>query len=124
MLKRIVKRGLQALGRHQQSRSLKFAPDPTDELKWISAAGIHSVLDIGAHSGEAARQFRSILPEAIIYSFEPLPEPFNKLVNLMGDDKRFSASQFALGDKTEHVQMHQNEFTQSSSLLKMSQASR
>lgn len=124
MLKRIVERGLQAVGltiaRHKPSNSLKFAPDPADELKWISAAGIHSVLDIGAHSGETAQQFRSILPDAIIHSFEPLPEPFNKLVNVMGDDKRFSASQFALGEKAGHVEMRQNEFTQSSSLLQMS----
>jgi FkbM family methyltransferase len=124
MVKRIVKRGLQAVGltitRYNTPNLLKFVPDPADELKWINAAGIRSVLDIGAHSGEMAQQFRSILPDAIIHSFEPLPEPFKKLVNLMGDDARFSASQFALGDKTEHVEMRQHEFTQSSSLLQMS----
>jgi FkbM family methyltransferase len=98
---------------------LKFAPDPADELKWISVAGIRSVLDIGAHSGETARQFRSLLPDAFIHSFEPLPEPFGKLVAAMADYQMFSASQIALGDKTEHVEMLQNEFTPSSSILPM-----
>lgn len=123
MWKKVVKRALRSMGltivSHKPRTSFKFAPDPSDELGWIAAAGIHTVLDIGAHSGETAQQFRLLLPEASIYSFEPLPEPFGRLVNLMDGDQNFSAFQIALGDKTEQLEMQQNEFSPSSSILPM-----
>lgn len=123
MWKAVVKRALQGMGlsvvRHKPRTSFKFAPDPSDELKWIAAVGIQTVLDIGAHSGESARQFRSILPEAFIHSFEPLPEQFARLTESMAGDQRFAAWQVALGEKTERADMLQNEFAPSSSILPM-----
>lgn len=97
----------------------KFAPDPCDEWGWLRSAGIRTVLDIGAHAGETSCKMRSILPNAAIYAFEPLPGPFARLMEQMGGDDNFSAFQFCLGAIFGRVEMQENEFSQSSSLLPM-----
>lgn len=97
----------------------KFRPDKEDEFIWLRTAGINTVLDIGAHAGESAQHFRSFLPDAQIFAFEPLPGPYSRLVALMGGDSRFSAVQIAIGQSNEQIEMRESEFTQSSSLLPM-----
>lgn len=118
--RKLVQYGVDAIGMPASKNTpKKFAPNEGDEFKWISSAGIGTVLDIGAHAGESSQQMRSILPDATIYAFEPLPDPCARLISLMGADNNFSAFQFALGDKNERVQMQENDFTQSSSILPM-----
>jgi FkbM family methyltransferase len=116
-MKKVGRRGLSMVGLNHPKQ--KFSPDKIDELNWIRNGNINTVLDIGAHAGETSRQMRLLLPEAFIYAFEPLQEPYKKLVGEMAGDNRFASFQFALGDSNERVEMHRNEFTQSSSLLAM-----
>jgi FkbM family methyltransferase len=107
------------LGWKLPTQGRKFRPDNEDEFKWLITAGINTVLDIGAHAGESAQHFRSLLPNAQIYAFEPLPSPYSRLVTLMSGDPGFTASQIALGQSNEQIEMRENHFTQSSSVLPM-----
>ena len=106
------------------SETKKFAPDKADEEKWIQEAGIRTVIDIGAHSGDFSRHFRELLPNAFIYAFEPLPVAFSNLIKSMEGDANFKAFQCALGEDVGYAEMSENEFTYSSSLLAMAERHR
>lgn len=97
----------------------RFSPSKEEEDRWIKDAGVGTVIDIGAHSGDFSRRFRSLLPNAKIYAFEPLPGPFGKLVEVMEQDGNFEAFNCALGSAPGVVEMRENEFSYSSSLLAM-----
>jgi len=91
------------------------------KLTWLRGLEIQTVLDVGANTGQFASLVREALPSAQIYSFEPLPECYARLVARMRGDKRFTAFPCALGDAAGEAQMHHNEFSPSSSLLEMKQ---
>ena len=98
----------------------KYRPQ-TDYWEYVKTLEIKTVLDIGANVGQFAKEARGKLPEARIYSFEPLKESFNKLQSYFGVDKKFTGFNFALGEKTEQITMHKSQYTPSSSLLLMSE---
>ncbi len=77
------------------------------------------MFDIGANTGQFAAQFHRLLPEATLYSFEPLEDCYNELLERMGHVSEFHAFNFALGDKNGEAQIFRNDFTPSSSLLSM-----
>jgi len=89
--------------------------------RWISNHRIKTVLDIGANTGQFASDIRRILPDAWIYSFEPVPQAFGMLQRRFRDDAKFHAQQLALGDAPGSVQINVSEFSPSSSLLGMSE---
>jgi len=82
---------------------------------------IQTVLDVGANEGQFARRVRSLLPEATIYSFEPLPHVFNILAKLQTHDSRFEAINAGLGDELGEVDFEENSFSPSSSMLGVTQ---
>lgn len=96
----------------------KYRP-AVDPLKWLEKYNIKTVLDIGAHTGQFAREVREKLPQAKIHSFEPLRDCYQKLVQNMSDDKNFKAYNFALGDKESREEINRSASSPSSSLLKM-----
>lgn len=117
-IRKVLRKGLNAV-RPQGSVDKKFAPSKEDEEKWILDADIRTVLDIGAHIGDFSQHFRTLLPNATIYAFEPLPGAFAQLLMTMNGDGKFTAFQCALGDESDRVEMEKNEFAYSSSLLTM-----
>lgn len=86
---------------------------------WLVKHNIATVLDIGANTGQFAMMIHKILPHAMIFSFEPIEECYNKLVENMTDVPKFHALNFGLGDSDDEMEIHVNDFTQSSSLLPM-----
>jgi len=80
---------------------------------------IRTVLDIGANTGQFASQFHRLLPDATLYSFEPLEDCYNELLKKMGHVPKFHAFNFALGNKTGQAEIYRNTYTPSSSLLPM-----
>lgn len=89
----------------------------TDKLEFLKTFGIQTVLDIGANEGQFAKEIRGVLPEAFIYSFEPLREICATLEKNMNADRHFKAFRFALGDQNTDMQMEKNEYSPSSSIL-------
>jgi FkbM family methyltransferase len=90
-----------------------------NQLTWLQDMDINSVFDVGANVGQFAQEIRTALPEAFIYSFEPLAECYSKLVSTFTHDQKFRAFKCALGEKEEHITMNKSAYTPSSSLLPM-----
>ena len=45
-----------------------------EHRKWLQAANIRTVVDVGANAGQFSSAIRCFVPEAQIYAFEPLPD--------------------------------------------------
>ena len=101
-----------------------FGPSTADTRKswnWLTRRGIRTILDIGANVGQFAAEIHQVLPNAMIYSFEPLRDCYEQLVANMKGAGNFRAFHFALGDENWEAQMHRSEFSPSSSLLSMAE---
>jgi FkbM family methyltransferase len=86
---------------------------------WLSKLEIRTILNIGSNEGQFALELRRQIPGSKIYAFEPLPGPFQKLNENFVNDPNFKAFPYALG-KTEGItKMFLNEYSPSSSLLKL-----
>jgi FkbM family methyltransferase len=86
---------------------------------WFRQAGIRTVIDVGGFVGSFAYAIRTMLPDAQIYSFEPLDENYHLLVKNLCPFGNFQAFQTALGDQSGTVDFFKNDFTASSSILEM-----
>ncbi len=84
---------------------------------WFRSKGIRTVVDIGGFVGSFAYAMRMILPDAQIYSFEPLVSNYQALVHNLSPFGRFTAFNTALGDHQGTTEFWQNDFTASSSVL-------
>jgi FkbM family methyltransferase len=123
--KMLVKRPLNALGFDivrpsvNSTDTRRFEPLEANKFIWLSRLNINTIVDIGAHEGEFAMKANSILPKARIISFEPLADAFRRLTFNMRTVPNFKAFNCALGDRNSTMKIHRNEFTASSSLLRM-----
>ncbi len=97
-------------------KKIRFKP-----YQWLQDKNINTILDIGANTGQFAKQFNKLLPDAKIYSFEPLEICYNKLMENMGDVSQFQAFNIALGDINGETNIYKNDYTPSSSLLPIGQ---
>lgn len=90
------------------------------DLRWIKQAGIRTVIDIGAHTGEFSSAIRAVLPGVSVYAFEPLPDCFQLLTARLQKYPHCRAFQVALGERHGHVTFWRSDFPKSSSVLPMS----
>jgi len=90
-----------------------------DRLMCLRSYGVRTVLDIGANTGQFARQARSLFPRAKVFSFEPIPECLSGLAKTMKGDPEFTAVPFALGAEEGSSTLYCSSFSPSSSLLNM-----
>ncbi len=91
----------------------------TSQLTWLRDLNIQTVFDIGANVGQFATEIRAELPDAQIYSFEPLSECYTKLTQTFKRDSHFKAFNCALGETTSSMTMNKSSYTPSSSLRPM-----
>ncbi len=121
MIKSAVKKILEAAGYELRRINInhKFEPEREDRFKWIRNLNIRTVLDVGANTGQFADEIHTILPDAAIYSFEPLRDCYDLLVEKMSHVPKFRAFDFALGSEASEVEIHRSEFRPSSSILRM-----
>ena len=92
---------------------------PFDKYEWLRGKDIKTVIDVGANTGQFAKYIHKLLPDARIYSFEPLKNCYDQLHKNMKAIPNFRAFQFALGNENEQRTMYRNDFSPSSSLLQM-----
>lgn len=90
-----------------------------DNYNWLEKCNIASVLDIGANTGQFAEKIHKILPDVAIFSFEPLTDCYNELLNRMEYVPKFLAFNFALSNRNGRTKIYRNDHTPSSSLLPM-----
>jgi FkbM family methyltransferase len=89
---------------------------------WLKSAGIKTVIDVGAHSGEFSSAVRAVLSDARVYAFEPLPDCCQKLRTKLGNNNgSVHVFEVALGDQHGPVQFWRSDQAKSSSLLRMSE---
>ncbi|MBI3006521.1 MAG: FkbM family methyltransferase [Ignavibacteriales bacterium] len=89
------------------------------KYSWLQEMDIATVLDIGANTGAFAEMMRQILPQAMIYSFEPLESCYKQLISKAPVLRPMQCFQFALGQEHAIKTMYRNDYSPSSSLLPM-----
>jgi FkbM family methyltransferase len=87
---------------------------------WFKAFNIDTVLDIGANIGQFTKTISTLLPEANIYSFEPIPECFEKIQHIASINHQIKAFNLGVGDQSGILAFEQSSSSVSSSFLKMS----
>ena len=92
----------------------KFLP-----YAWLRNCNITTVLDVGANTGQFALQIHALLPEAKIYSFEPLADCYAALRKNMQGVANFESFNVALGNSNGKCSIYRNACSPSSSLLPM-----
>jgi FkbM family methyltransferase len=106
---------------YKNNFNYQFSPANEDKFKWLQNMNINTVIDVGAHQGEFAAQIHQVLPNAKLYSFEPLRENFNELNSNLKNLPNFKSFKLAVGAHQGQMEMYCNNFSQSSSILKTSQ---
>ena len=118
ILRTIVKRPLNFIGLDLVRYNPRYA---MGEYAYVASLNIKTVIDVGAHGGEFARMIKRVLPDAAIYSFEPLKDVFQRLEQETKNGSNITAFNYALGDREETVEIHRSSYAQSSSILPMAQ---
>lgn len=88
-------------------------------MKRVETYGVRTVLDIGANNGVFARWCAASLPNTQIHCFEPLPACHEALARLAESNPSIQIHRVALGDSISTVEMYENAYNPSSSLLPM-----
>src|SRR5262249_27443527 len=105
--------------RRERKTTHQFAPAEEHKFDWLKNLNIQTVLDIGANTGQFASEIHQVLPQAMVYSFEPLKDCYEQLIDTMKSVGNFKAFDYALGNETSEVEMHRSKFSPSSSILPM-----
>lgn len=87
--------------------------------KWLQEQNFKAIVDIGANVGQFGKKIRQYYPDAHLYSFEPIPLVYKELVDNFKGDSNFTPFNVGLGDKEGKMEFYMNEFSDSSSMLKM-----
>ena len=98
---------------------IRIKNSPKLTLCGLRSIPIQTVIDVGANTGQFARQISQIFPQADLYCFEPLPEPFKALERwALEQDGRVKVFNVALGESEGTVEMFfHTKHSPSSSLL-------
>jgi FkbM family methyltransferase len=78
-----------------------------------------TILDVGANAGQFALAAALHFPEAKIYSFEPLPDVFDQLLENTNRKQNIKVFNCALGNRNGRIPFFRNEYTRLSSSLKI-----
>ena len=120
MIKSLLKRKVNKLLKHYLNHQILRYHPWDDNYKWITNKKISTIIDIGANDGEFANHISSILPEAKIFSFEPIPSVFKKLKENTAH-LNIDYFPFALGIEDKLMEMNVNNFSPSSSILNLAE---
>jgi FkbM family methyltransferase len=87
--------------------------------KVITDSQIKTVIDVGSNVGQFATAIMNVLPEVNVYSFEPLLNCYKHLEKICQQNKRLRVYNIAIGDQKGRIEFFENQFSRSSSILKM-----
>ena len=91
---------------------------------WFRSLGIGAVVDVGANVGQFSQMIRTVLPDARIVAFEPIPRAFEALRRTFAADPAFAAHNVAVGRETGTSTFHVNPYSDSSSIRPMTDVHR
>lgn len=89
--------------------------------RWLNDYGFKSIIDVGGNVGQFSKKIRTYYPEAMIYSFEPIPFVYDVLMQNFEGDQKFKGFCSGLGDKPGNSKFYLNDFSDSSSMLKIAE---
>jgi len=89
---------------------------------WVKQLALKTVIDVGANLGQFSTKMRKLLPNVVIYAFEPLPDCFKELQVAFAGDSCFHAFNVGLGDAAGQSNFMRNQSCASSSFLKITPA--
>lgn len=89
------------------------------DLAWLRALALVDVIDIGANTGQFARDIRGLLPQVRVHAFEPLPDVHDGLVRTLAQLGNAHAYPYGLGDVDMETMMHRHAYSPASSILTM-----
>jgi FkbM family methyltransferase len=99
----------------RKSNSQEINQEP---LFWLRKYPILQIIDIGANIGQFANKISRVFPEATLICFEPIPNVFKELKKgVKGNNQLFFNT--ALGSNKGKLKINRNEYSPSSSILKM-----
>jgi FkbM family methyltransferase len=87
------------------------------DKKWLHALNIDTILDIGANLGQFTNTALHLLPNAIIYSFEPIPDCFDKLSDSVKNNSNVKTYNIGIGAESGTISFQYNKFSAASSFL-------
>ncbi len=115
--RRTINRILRPLFGYQIDK-VEFGQALWDDVKTVLAGTqIRTVFDVGANEGQSAREFLRLFPGARIFSFEPTPAIFARLLSFAAAHPLVTAINQALADTTGKSVLNENAFHQTNSLL-------
>lgn len=118
-MKKFIHRLLSSFGIHIS----KLSPESLSIIqivKILQSNNINVVFDIGANTGQFARNIRRFGYKGKIISFEPLPEAHKKLIyNSKKDPNWLIHQRCAIGDKCAEIEINVAANSESSSILPM-----
>src|SRR5215210_1111051 len=80
LAKKLIKKPFNSLGLDLvKLDARRFEPTAETNFLWLTSLGINTIIDVGAHTGEFALMIHEVIPEAAIYSFEPLDDAYQQL---------------------------------------------
>ncbi len=88
-------------------------------LRYLKSQEVNVVLDVGANTGQYAKELRELGYDDRIVSFEPLSQPFTELSKKAAADPAMEAVHLALGKEEAEIDINVSENTVSSSFLEM-----
>ena len=112
MLKHFVKRFVRVLG-----FDIVRARKSSAEIQASLLPDARVIFDVGAYIGETAKEYRSLFSRAEIYAFEPFPDSFATLKNVLPGDNRFHPQNIALADTQGELALHFNKGAYTNSLF-------
>jgi len=119
MLKKLISNSLRKAGYQISKVSTLDTDIKAGKYSWLQEMGIRTVLDVGANVGKFTNLISDILTDVSIYSFEPLAECFDELIKNTKHLENVKYFNFALGEQQSQTTIYHNEFSPSSSILKM-----
>jgi len=98
--------------------------NPSHSLLGLRSRDIRTIIDVGANTGQFARQYLALFPRARVMSYEPLASAFEGLSRWAATEPRVTPFNVAVGDAEGKLQMHEHVHQNvSSSLLPATQTS-
>ena len=104
-------------GRLSLHRRLDLARDPFLAMRAILEGQASCILDVGAHVGQTALRFAEVFPKTKIFSFEPDPENFDRLVTSTRDVPAIVPVKKAVAEQVGTARLYRTRFDQAHSLL-------
>jgi len=94
-----------------------------DLARLTAFSPLRTIFDVGGNTGQTALRLASAFPTARIFSFEPVPQTFDKLSQAVKHREGIAAVNSALGEKPGSVFINLTDNSQTATILATSSAS-